>query len=171
MRRWLATLGVLLPLAGAQAQQRPATPAPAPAPAPTATPAPGVVPPGGAPHGFLFGTWTGGLFPAADNEGATCFGQPSVVFTRDVVLRVSLLDVAYRQRLVETVQQTPNGVEFRLVPAQASVPPVGGRMPPDAGFGCADPDGLRVVRTGPDEITFPDCADFPSPLRRCLPAR
>ena len=163
MRRWLAILCALLPAAGAHAQT-------------SATPAPGAgqpsPPAAAAPHDFLMGAWTGGLFPAADNQGAACFGQPTVVFTRDVVIRVSLLDVAYRQRLVETAQATPDGVEFRLVPAQASVPAVGGRLPPDVGFGCGDdPNALRVVRTGPDEITFPNCAEFPSPLRRCIPAR
>ena len=45
----------------------------------------------------------------------------------------------------------------------------GGRLPPDIGFGCGgSPDVLRVQRRGPDEIAFPDCADFPSPLKRCV---
>ncbi len=41
-------------------------------------------------------------------------------------------------------------------------------LPPDIGFGCpAGPDVLEIRRLGPDEIVFPDCRDFPSPLRRC----
>lgn len=155
MRKWLAILGAVLPmtlpLAATQAQQ------------------PGQSPPGGPPHAFLFGAWTGGIFPAADNEGATCFQQPTVIFTRDVVMRVSSLDIAYRQRFIETVAPRPDGgVDIRLVAPQASVPLVGGRIPPDAGFSCPDPALLRVERVGPDEIRFPDCAEFPAPLRRCV---
>jgi hypothetical protein len=46
---------------------------------------------------------------------------------------------------------------------------MGGRLPPDIGFGCGgSPDLLRVQRRGPDEIAFPDCTDFPSPLKRCV---
>ena len=34
--------------------------------------------------------------------------------------------------------------------------------------GCASgPDVLRVERRGPDEIAFPGCGEFPSPLKRC----
>jgi hypothetical protein len=45
----------------------------------------------------------------------------------------------------------------------------GGRVPPDGGFGCSgNPNLLRVERRGPDEITFPDCSEFPSPLKRCV---
>ncbi|MFT8242956.1 hypothetical protein [Roseomonas sp. BN140053] len=154
MRKWLVMLGLLMPLAGTQAQQ------------------PGQVPPGGPPHAFLMGSWTGGIFSAADNEGAACFAQPTVIFTRDVIMRVSSLDVAYRQRFIETAAPAPNGgVEFRLAPPQASVPSVGGRMPPDVGFGCADPSLLRVERRGENEIAFPDCAEFPAPLRRCVTPR
>ena len=46
--------------------------------------------------------------------------------------------------------------------------PFGGRVPPDAGFGCeGGMDVLRVERRGPDEIVFPDCREFVSPLKRC----
>jgi hypothetical protein len=38
------------------------------------------------------------------------------------------------------------------------------------GFGCISPDVLRVQRRTENEITFPDCKDFPYPLVRC-PAR
>jgi hypothetical protein len=91
-----------------------------------------------------------------------------VIFTRDVVMRPSAFDVAYRQRLVETVSASDGVLEFRLVPAQPQMTQLGPRVPPDVGFGCpAGPNALRVERRGPDEIVFPDCAEFPSPLRRC----
>lgn len=120
-------------------------------------------PAGGPPHAWLYGTWTGGVFPATETSGAACFGQPSVVFTRDIVLRSSPLDVALRQRLIQTATATPQGVEFRFVP----VAPPGGRVPPGVGFGCSDPNLLRVERRGDNEIVFPDCGEFPSPLKRC----
>jgi len=107
---------------------------------------------------------TGGIAPALDNEGPRCFAQPTLIFTRDIVMRASPLDIAYRQRAIETVAQTADGVEFRFIPAAAP----GGRTPSDAGFGCAGPDLLRVERRGADEIVFPDCTQFPFPLRRCV---
>ncbi|MBX6373995.1 MAG: hypothetical protein IRZ13_07110 [Acetobacteraceae bacterium] len=120
------------------------------------------------PHAWLFGAWTGGIFPPIDTKGPSCFGQPTVIFTRDVIFRVSLLDIAYRQRLIETVAGHADGsLEIRLVPLQG-VSGFGGRAPPDLGFGCSgNPNLLRVERRGPDEIAFTDCAEFPSPLRRC----
>jgi hypothetical protein len=121
------------------------------------------------PHAWVFGSWTGGIFPPGDTEGPRCTGQPSVIFTRDVVMRSSVFDVAYRQRLIETVAAEPATLEFRFVPMQPQSTPFGARLPPDAGFGCpAGPNVLRVERRGPDEIVFPDCAEFPSPLRRCV---
>lgn len=121
------------------------------------------------PHAFLFGAWTGGLFPALNAEGAACFAQPTVVFTADVVMRASLADVAYRQRLVETVSVSGDRFEFRLVPAAPIVGPLGARVPPDAGFGCTGgANVLRVERRGDNEIVFPDCAEFASPLQRCV---
>ena len=37
------------------------------------------------PHAWLFGSWTGGLFPAPSNVTAqTCLATPVVIFTRDV---------------------------------------------------------------------------------------
>ena len=64
--------------------------------------------------------------------------------------------------------QQPNGLEFRFTPAQPVLSAFGGRVPPDAGFGCGDnPNLLRVERRGPDEIVFPNCTEFPSPLKRC----
>jgi hypothetical protein len=123
---------------------------------------------GGPPHAWVFGSWTGGIFPATDTEGPRCFGQPVVIFTRDIVMRASPLDIAYRQRAIETVAVQPNGLEFRFTPVPAPVGPLAGRLPPDVGFGCAgSPNLLRVERRGQDEIAFPGCAEFPSPLRRC----
>ncbi len=113
------------------------------------------------PHGFLFGAWTGGLFPATDTEGPACFGVVTLIVAPDVVMRASSLDVAYRQRLVESVALTPDGVEIRFAP-------VPGRAIPEGGFGCSgNPDLLRVTRRGADEIVLSGCSDFPFPLRRC----
>jgi hypothetical protein len=129
------------------------------------------------PHAFLFGAWTGGLFPAPVTLNAQeCLAQPTVIFTRDSVFRVSITDPAYLQRLVETVRATSNGVVFRLV-APPQTPQAGYGMfnlmpesgePP--GFGCADPNVLQVQRRGENEISFPNCPQFPYPLIRC-PAR
>jgi hypothetical protein len=152
MRRWALLLALGLPLAGpmdAGAQQRQ-----------------------GPPHEWTFGVWTGGLFPAGDSDTPACFGSPSVIFTRDVVMRVSVLDTAYRQRTIETVALQPNGLEFRFTPVPPMVGPLGNRTPPDIGFGCGgNPNVLRVERKGPDEIAFPGCSEFPSTLKRCTTAR
>jgi hypothetical protein len=86
-------------------------------------------------------------------------------------LRVAAFDVAYHQRAIETAAALPDGaLEFRFVPAApVAGRALGGRLPPDIGFGCGgSPDLLRVQRRGPDEIAFPDCTDFPSPLKRCV---
>ena len=148
-RKFILMAALLLPLAAAEAQNQPQA----------------------APHAWLWGTWTGGVYPPTDTEGPACFGQPVLIFTRDVIMRISPIDVAYRQRLVETVAGGPDGVEFRLAPAGASIGPLGGMLPPDSAFGCANPNNLRVERRGPNEIVFPNCAEFPSPLRRCLTPR
>ena len=125
----------------------------------------------GPPHAWVFGTWTGGFFPVSEIDPASCFGSPTVIFTRDVIMRAAVLDVAYHQRTIETAAALPNGgLEFHLVPAAPAARALGGRVPPDIGFGCGgSPDLLRVERRGPDEIAFPDCSDFPSPLKRCVP--
>jgi hypothetical protein len=152
VRRWATLLALAAPLfgavddAGAQANRQ------------------------GPPHEWVFGAWTGGIFPVGEVDAAACFGSPTVVFTRDVVMRVAAFDVAYHQRTVETAATVPDGgLEFRFVPAAPLARALGGRLPPDIGFGCGgSPDLLRVQRRGPDEIVFPDCADFPSPLKRCV---
>lgn len=121
---------------------------------------------GAPPHAWLFGSWTGGLFPASDT-GQACFGQPTVIFTRDVVMRTGLLDIGYRQRAIETVAGRGNGVEIRLVPAAPSGA-LAARLPPDIGFGCdGNPNLLVVERRGDNEIAFPGCTDFPLTLKRC----
>lgn len=120
------------------------------------------------PHAFLFGTWTGGIFPVP--SGATlspqaCLGQPVVIFTRDVVMRATLTSQFLSQREIETVRASPAGVEFRF--GALDVPPLLGGSPPQPGFGCDSPDVLHVQRRGENEISFPGCADFPNPLVRC----
>ncbi|HTW26933.1 MAG TPA: hypothetical protein VME92_07390 [Acetobacteraceae bacterium] len=127
------------------------------------------------PHAWLFGEWTGGMFPvpAGGVTADVCLAQPVVIFTRDVVLRATLTELLFAQREVETVRATPDGAEFRFRPASSPLP--GGTMlgiapPPRAvGFGCESPDVLHVQRRGPNEIVFPGCAEFPNPLVRCTP--
>lgn len=123
------------------------------------------------PHAWLFGAWTGGLFPAP--SGLTvqaCLAQPVVIFTRDMVLRASLTDTAYTQRLVETARTTPGRTEFRLAPAPDNS--AGGLLDssapkPAPGFGCESANVLHVVRANANQISFPGCTDFPEPLVRC----
>jgi hypothetical protein len=146
MRRWVLGVGLACLLAGSGVAQ----------------------PRGEPPHAWVFGSWTGGLFPAGETTGPRCTAQPSVIFTRDVVLRASVLEVPYRQRLIETVTASPDALEFRFVAVPPQSGPLGRGVPTDMGFGCrAGVNALRVERRGPDEIIFPDCAEFPSPLRRC----
>ncbi len=123
------------------------------------------------PHAWLFGAWTGGLFPAPSGLTAQeCLAQPTVIFTRDVVMRATLTDTIYVQRVVESARLTITGTEFRL--ATSPVPSSGSGLlglspPPVPGFGCENPDLLHVLRRGENEITFPGCADYPYPLIRC----
>jgi hypothetical protein len=128
------------------------------------------------PHAWLFGEWAGGLFPPPVTLSAQeCMANPSVIFTRDAILRAVPTDVTYAQVLVESARAIPGGTEFRLsVPAQSI--PSGGPLGADRsagqtmGFGCENPGVLRVQRRGEDQIAFPGCSDFPYPLVRC-PAR
>ena len=126
------------------------------------------------PHAWLFGAWTGGLFPPPSALGAQeCLAQPVVIFTRDIVMRATIVDQLYTQRLVETARSTAAGVEFRFAPAQQSqagpfgLAQGGGG---ETGFGCENPDVLHVQRRSEHEISFPGCPEFPYPLVRC-PAR
>lgn len=133
--------------------------------------------PAAPPHAWLFGAWTGGLFPPVPNPTAeTCLAQPSVVFTRDVVLRATLTDVIYIQRVVATARTRGQRTDFTFapLPAQsgAATDPLTGLQSAAAssgqGFGCAGgPDELHVERKSANEIIFPGCADFPNPLVRC----
>jgi hypothetical protein len=127
------------------------------------------------PQAWLFGAWIGGIFPPPSSLGAQeCLGQPVVIFTRDIVMRAVITDQTYAQRLVETARTTGQGVEFRFAPSLSMTQaapfstsvPMGGAV----GFGCQNPDILHVQRRSENEISFPDCADFPYPLVRC-PAR
>src|SRR3954470_25044211 len=80
-----------------------------------ATPAAPVLAQGQPPHAWLFGTWTGGLFPApAGLTPAACFSQPVLIFTRDLVLRATLTEQELSQRVVETARASPAGAEFRF---------------------------------------------------------
>ena len=122
------------------------------------------------PHAWLFGTWSGGIFPAPSHLTAeACLSQPVVIFTRDLVLRATLVEQTLTQREIETVRATPTGFEFRFV----GVPPgLGGLLgaaatPQAVGFGCLDPNQLTIQRRGENEMSFPGCDDFPNPLVRC----
>ena len=124
----------------------------------------------GPPHAFLFGAWTGGLFPApAQLTALACLAHPTVIFTQDLVLRATLTDFAYIQRQVETVRGAGQGVEFRLIGATQPAAGAGllGAAIPAPGFGCESPDALHVQCHSENEISFPGCADFPNPLIRC----
>jgi len=121
------------------------------------------------PHAWLFGTWTGGLFPAPSNlTAAACLGEPVVIFTRDIVLRATLTDVTYTQRVIATARTNPGVTEFQFAPAAPQSAGLFGAAPAaQAGFGCENPDVLHVQRRSENEISFPGCADFPNPLVRC----
>jgi hypothetical protein len=126
------------------------------------------------PHAWLFGTWTGGLFPVPRNMTAQmCLAQPVVIFARDVVLRASLTDPLYQQRIIQTARTTQGGFEFRFEPGADPLTTLGSGLlgqtapPPQQGFGCETADVLHVRRLGENEISFPGCADFPEPLYRC----
>ena len=122
------------------------------------------------PQAFLLGAWTGGLFPAPTVVSATlCLAQPTVIFTRDVVMRATFTDAYYVQRLVETARGTGTGVDFRFnaTPGPGAAGLNGFTGTSSGGFGCDSPDVLHVQRISANEIKFPGCADFPFPLIRC----
>jgi len=124
------------------------------------------------PHAWLFGAWTGGLFPPPSTLSAReCLGLPVVIFTKDIVMRAVITDQFYTQRLVETARITADGVEFRFTHPPEPAAPAGpfslSQGSTDVGFGCSSPDILNVQRRGENEISFPGCTDFPYPLVRC----
>ena len=120
------------------------------------------------PHAWLFGTWTGGLFPAPTGmSNQACLSQPVVIFTRDLVLRATITDQMLTQREIETARTSPQGAEFRFTASGGGSGLLGMGAGPAIGFGCESPDALHVLRRGDNEITFPGCADFPNPLVRC----
>jgi hypothetical protein len=120
------------------------------------------------PHAWLFGTWTGGIFPAPSGlSNQACLSQPIVIFTRDLVLRATITEQLLTQREIETARTSPQGAEFRFAAAGAGSGLLGIGTGPAVGFGCQSPDELHVQRRGDNEIVFPGCADFPNPLVRC----
>ncbi len=114
--------------------------------------------PSGPPHAWLFGTWTGGLFPVLDGMAAQdCRTQPTVAFAQDVVGHTSLTGAGMSKRVIETVRTSAAGAEFRFTPDGNDT----------SSFGCEDPNVLHVARETGEMITFPHCAAFPYPLQRC----
>ena len=120
------------------------------------------------PHAWLFGTWTGGIFPAPANlTPQACLSQPVVIFTRDLVMRATITEQVLTQREIETARISPQGMEFRFAAGPGGSAVLGLGNARQGGFGCETPDVLHVQRRGENEIAFPGCADFPNPLVRC----
>ena len=127
------------------------------------------------PHAWLFGAWTGGLFPPPSTLGAQeCLALPVVIFTRDIVMRAVITDQLYAQRLVETARVTADGAEFRFTRPVAEAPagpfnlsPGGGSN--DVGFGCASPDSCTCSATARTRSASP--AAPISPTRSCAARR
>ena len=91
------------------------------------------------PHAWLFGTWTGGVFPPPQNMSReACLSQPVVIFTRDLVMRATLTEQELTQRVIESARATPTGMEFRFAS--------NGMTAPDGILGkpYAAADGLRL---------------------------
>jgi hypothetical protein len=119
------------------------------------------------PHAWLFGAWAGGILPAPPNMDAReCEARATFVVTRDVVIHSTLTHPEAIENLIASVRGTPDGTIFALAPTDTKPQSIAG-LPDDLGFGCPQADVLRVVRVGPNEIRFPDCTGFPSPLVRC----
>jgi hypothetical protein len=176
MRRFVLHLAALALLAGAPLPPPALAQAAgkkAPAQAAQGTPGQGTPSqgaPGQPPHAWLFGTWTGGIFPPPSHVTAeACLSQPVVIFTRDVVLRATLTDQFYIQRLVATALTTARGTQFQFAGAAPSMSLLGpaAATAPGMGFGCESADVLDVERRTDNQITFPGCSDFPYPLIRC----
>ncbi|MCB8874180.1 hypothetical protein [Acidisoma silvae] len=126
---------------------------------------------GAPPHAWLFGMWAGGIYPASGNMSAKdCALQATFVVTQDAIIHSTLTHPTAIQNLIASVRGTPNGTVFLLAPTDTKPDNAGG-MADDLGFGCPEDNVLRVVRVGPNQIAFPDCKGFPSPLVRCPDAR
>ena len=131
-----------------------------------ALPSPGMAQ-GMPPHAWLFGTWAGGILPAPSGMSAReCQDSATFVVTRDAVIHSTLTHPEAIENLIASVRGTPNGTIIALAPTDVKPQAIAG-LPDDLGFGCPQSDILRVVRIGPNEIRFPDCTGFPSPLVRC----
>jgi len=119
------------------------------------------------PHTFLFGSWIGGRFPVPANlPPAVCSAQPTVIFTADLVMRSVISQSTYVQRVIATVQAIPNGADFVFAPMPANSEAFA-LVGDSNGFGCPNPDALRVEKRGENMIVFPNCGEFPYPLYRC----
>jgi hypothetical protein len=122
---------------------------------------------GAPPHAWLFGAWAGGILPPPPGMTAQeCDASATFVVTRDAVIHSTLTHPTAIENLIASVRGTPQGTVFVLAPTTTKPETIPG-LADDLGFGCPEPDVLRVVRVGPNEIRFPDCAGFPSPLVRC----
>ena len=118
------------------------------------------------PHAWLFGTWTGGIFPAPENmTREACFSQPVVIFTRDLVLRATLFDQTLDQRVIETVRTTSKGAEFRFASAARGGSLLTPGIPQQTGFGCDSPDQLNVQRRGRERDQLSRMRRLPQPAR------
>ncbi len=119
------------------------------------------------PHAWLFGAWAGGLYPAPPGmSAAECEARTTFVVTRDVIIHTTLTHPGPIQNLIASVRGTPAGTIFALAPTDTKPETVAG-LTEDLGFGCPQPDVLRVVKIAPNQISLPDCTGFPSPLVRC----
>ena len=143
MRRAAICLSLLAMMGTATAKPHPARTAPAPK---------------GPPHAWLFGAWTGGLFPVLNGKLAEdCRTQPTVAFSKDVVSHANLLGGAAAVQTIETVRTSAAGAEFRFAPGGAA----------NSSFGCDSPNVLHVARQSNSSISFPNCSAYPYPLERC----
>lgn len=122
-------------------------------------------------HSWLFGSWIGGVFPPPVTLSMQeCLAEPTVIFTRDVVMQATMTSPNYVQRLIQTVRATQDGFIFQFngePPSEQSGVLAEAPTPPEAGFGCANADMLTVQRRGDNQIAFPGCSAYPYPLIRC----
>ncbi len=124
-------------------------------------------------HAWLFGGWIGGVFPPPVTLSTEeCLSEPTVIFTRDVVMHLTMTSPIYVQRPIQTVRATKDGFVFQFngqPPSAQGGMLVQASTPPELGFGCASPDRLTVQRRGDNQIVFPGCSAYPYPLIRCAP--